>query len=270
VIEGLLVVFNTPLLFNLALIDKSETLQQIDIRLQQLCFWPWQYYLWTMDDNKLSPKAQARYIGFWNVVWLIANDIITGFAVRRFLLDNSVLVQDWTLALSRVFNLQVVQQMDWLMHWPAGLKLNTELSSFFGELYTWMVRSSHSTLNNADYISSHGYLLALIIPFAAYSGLFGVTIILSIASDLSSLITAHLNLLYSITAKIYYWQCSIMASTYNMFRGKKYNPLRKRIDAAESDLDQTLLGTIIFTLLIFLFPTVCAYYLLFSVVLLSN
>lgn len=29
----------------------------------------------------------------------------------------------------------------WLMHWPAGLKLNSELCIFFGQLYRWMVMS---------------------------------------------------------------------------------------------------------------------------------
>lgn len=48
--------------------------------------------------------------------------------------------------------------------------------------------------------------------------------------------------------------------------GKRYNVLRNRTDSWEYDLDQLLFGTILFTLLAFLFPTVLVYYALFAVV----
>ena len=48
--------------------------------------------------------------------------------------------------------------------------------------------------------------------------------------------------------------------------GKRYNVLRNRIDTWDYDLDQLLLGTILFTLLAFLSPTVFTYYALFAMV----
>lgn len=48
--------------------------------------------------------------------------------------------------------------------------------------------------------------------------------------------------------------------------GKKRNTLRHRIDSCDYDLDQLLLGTILFTLLTFLFPTIVVYYLTFALV----
>lgn len=42
--------------------------------------------------------------------------------------------------------------------------------------------------------------------------------------------------------------------------------MRNRIDSAEYDLDQLLLGALLFSVLIFLFPTVAVYYTLFSLV----
>jgi hypothetical protein len=48
--------------------------------------------------------------------------------------------------------------------------------------------------------------------------------------------------------------------------GKRYNVLRRRTDSWEYDTDQLLFGTILFTLLAFLFPTVLAYYALFALV----
>jgi phosphatidylinositol glycan class Q protein len=97
-------------------------------------------------------------------------------------------------------------------------------------------------------------------------GFLGLTIILSMISDLITFSTVHITILYSVSTRVYFWQFNILSSTFNIFRGKKYNPLRNRIDAAEYDLDQTLLGTIIFTLFVFLIPTVAAYHILFSIV----
>lgn len=48
--------------------------------------------------------------------------------------------------------------------------------------------------------------------------------------------------------------------------GKRKNVLRNRIDSWDYDLDQLLLGTILFTLITFLFPTVLVYYALFALV----
>lgn len=48
--------------------------------------------------------------------------------------------------------------------------------------------------------------------------------------------------------------------------GKKYNPLKQRIDNCDYDIDQLLLGTLLFTLFFFLLPTTMIYYLFFALV----
>ena len=153
--------------------------------------------------------------------------------------------------------------MTWLMNWPAGLKLNSELSSFFGELYRWMLYAWRG------YMGLSGESFPIFFRIAGYSGCLGATMTFALLGDLLTFSTLHLSLLYSVSARIYCWQFNIMSSTFNLFRGRKYNPLRNRIDTADYDLDQTLLGTIIFTLLVFLMPTIAAYYILFSLVYLS-
>ena len=46
--------------------------------------------------------------------------------------------------------------------------------------------------------------------------------------------------------------------------GKRFNVLRNRLDSWDYDIDQLLLGTILFTLVAFLYPTVLTYYALFA------
>ena len=37
--------------------------QQLELRLQQASFWPWEYTLWLLDKKKSTPVAQAQYMG---------------------------------------------------------------------------------------------------------------------------------------------------------------------------------------------------------------
>lgn len=87
---------------------------------------------------------------------------------------------------------------------------------------------------------------------------------ISLFSDLVTLLTLHISCFYVASARIYHWQLNIIISLFHLFRGKKRNVLRKRIDNCEYELDQRLLGTILFTLLFFLLPTVFVFYLTFA------
>lgn len=93
---------------------------------------------------------------------------------------------------------------------------------------------------------------------------------LSLISDLLAFTTLHIYWFYMVAARIFHWQLTILYSLFNLFRGKKRNTLRHRIDSCDYDLDQLLLGTILFTLLTFLFPTIVVYYLTFALVCASS
>lgn len=83
-------------------------------------------------------------------------------------------------------------------------------------------------------------------------------------SDLVTVLTLHIYCFYIASARIFNWQLTIIFSLFQLFRGKKRNVLRNRIDSCDYDLDQLLLGTILFTLLFFLLPTVMVFYLTFA------
>ena len=93
-----------------------------------------------------------------------------------------------------------------------------------------------------------------------------MTMIVSLLSDTLSLLTAHLYACYYVSATVFRHQLGLAGSLWNLFRGKRYNVLRNRIDSWDYDMDQLLLGTILFTLLAFLYPTVLTYYALFATV----
>jgi phosphatidylinositol glycan class Q protein len=97
---------------------------------------------------------------------------------------------------------------------------------------------------------------------------------IAVVLDIYSFFTFHVLCFHSAAARIYNLQLSMLYSLWLLFRGldvvffiflgKKYNPLRKRIDSFEYNVDQLLLGTFLFTVNIFLLPTTGIYYLCFS------
>ena len=58
-------------------------------------------------------------------------------------------------------------------------------------------------------------------------------------------------------------QVSALKSLARLFMGKKWNILRERIDSYDYDNSQLLVGTIVFTILLFLLPTTAMYFLIF-------
>jgi phosphatidylinositol glycan class Q protein len=107
-------------------------------------------------------------------------------------------------------------------------------------------------------------VLPHVIWFIGFSSFAGASMPIALFSDLLSILTLHIYSFYMASARIFNWQYTILLSLFQLFRGKKHNVLRKRIDSCDYDLDQLLLGTILFTLLFFLLPTVIVFYLTFA------
>lgn len=125
-----------------ALKDVSATAQQVDIRLQQFCYWPIQYL--TLRKRKTDWESitdrHPDYIRFYNSLWLVANDVIIGIALGSYIIDNA----DWVAwQINNVLSGWTVEglrnMISWLMDWPAGLKLNNELARFLGDLFLWVI-----------------------------------------------------------------------------------------------------------------------------------
>ncbi|ORE06866.1 Gpi1-domain-containing protein [Rhizopus microsporus var. microsporus] len=217
------------ILNGIAFKDLSAAGQQIDLRLQQLFFWSRQYVLLRKQNWANTAKARAHYISFYNSMWLVANDIIIGIALGSFLTANKYVLAERLHDILNKYTVKSLESMvSWFLESPAGLKLNQELAYFLSELFLWLLR------------------LWTLCPQAIER--FTPQIIHAIG----------------LSARIFNWQLVILYSLFNLFRGKKKNVLRNRIDSCDYDLDQLLLGTSLFTLLTFLFPTVFVYYLTFA------
>jgi phosphatidylinositol glycan class Q protein len=131
-----------------ALKDISATAQQVEIRLQQFCYWPMQYLTLRKrkDDWESVTTSHPDYIRFYNSLWLVANDVIIGMALGSYIIDNSVWVAESISEILSIYTVAALQRtITWLMDWPAGLKLNNELAAFLGDLFLWVIEHWSST-----------------------------------------------------------------------------------------------------------------------------
>lgn len=244
-----------------ALKDISATAQQVDIRLQQFCYWPAQYLTLQRrcSDWESIANSHPEYIRFYNSLWLVANDVIIGIALGSYILDNADFVAAQLDSIVNTYSIEGLQHMiTWLMGWPAGLKLNTELAKFLGDLFLWVIDYWDNSMRQLRPLLPH------IVRLIGFSSFAGASLPISLFSDLISLLTLHIYSFYVASARIYNWQLTIITSLFHLFRGKKRNILRNRVDSCDYDLDQLLLGTILFTLLWFLLPTVAVFYATFA------
>lgn len=239
--------------------DASAIVQQIDIRAEQA-----EYLLNDIGSlNKRQSMSMHRYsalyTSFYNTIWLIINDFAMGYSFGIFLCENHI---NLARALSQTVDNLLIHQMEWALQWldswPAGLKLNTELSRFYSRSFIRLVSLWGGILEQ-----SSTYLpgIIFIIGMMTFGG---VTMMISSFMDLLSLMTLHIYVCYAISNFLYRNMLQTAGSLWNLFRGKRYNVLRNRTDNWEYDLDQLVFGSILFTLLAFLFPTVLVYYALFA------
>ena len=157
-------------------------------------------------------------------------------------LDNSFIsmlrLDDSLIPFSRTERFQsltvnlVRQGIYWLDNWPAGLKLNTELSHFLFHILTGLLGIWEGTLPQSFYsilpltlafslaiIDRLAIHLPTVIGLLGLSGLLGMTMILSISSDIFRYLTVHLNVTYSLIRMAYKSQLTTTASLFNLFRG---------------------------------------------------
>ncbi|KAK9387153.1 N-acetylglucosaminyl transferase component-domain-containing protein [Lipomyces mesembrius] len=244
-----------------ALKDISATIQQLDLRLQQACYWPIQYITLRNQKSNLFLKTtfHPEYIRFYNSLWLVANDIIIGAAVGAYIIENrDYIVSFVDYCINEILTTGLRRTIEWLMDWPGGLKLNNELAAFFGELFLWVIEFWGGYLRIfKPYLPDIVYLIGL-------SGFVGATFPIALIADLISFLTIQIYCCYLASARICNWQLTVLVSLFHLFRGKRRNVLRNRIDSCDYDLDQLLIGTLLFTLLTFLLPTVLVFYLTFA------
>ena len=82
--------------------------------------------------------------------------------------------------------------------------------------------------------------------------------------DILRLISVHIAMIHRLLFILHYYLSEMILSLWLLFRGKKSNILRSRIDTCNYDRKQLFFGTVLFSILVFLYPTFSVYYCLFT------
>ncbi|XP_046894760.1 phosphatidylinositol N-acetylglucosaminyltransferase subunit Q isoform X1 [Hypomesus transpacificus] len=153
---------------------------------------------------------------------------------------------------------ELEQLLQWLMGAPAGLKMNRALDQVLGRFFLYHI---HLWIS---YIHLMSPFIEMILWYVGLSACLGLTFAISLLSDMVALLTFHIYCFYVYGARLYCMKVYGLSSLWRLFRGKKWNVLRQRVDSCCYDLDQLFIGTLLFTILLFLLPTTALYYLVFT------
>ncbi|KAF6014723.1 hypothetical protein HII12_001139 [Brettanomyces bruxellensis] len=210
-----------------------------------------------LKGTKFSP---AVYIKFYNTVWLIVNDILLGIMVSSLLQEEKEKIIEYIASSINEIKILMYSTIIWLMNSPAGFKLNNELATFLGELILWVIDFWHYKVI-MKFLNYAGIIIDIIAILVKCGG---VSLFVAISVDLFNLLTLQLQGFYIACTRIYRWQYHALLSLFRLFYGKKHNILRHRIDSNAYEFDELMSGTILFTILIYLLPTIAAFYLTFA------
>uniref|UniRef100_A0AC34Q5X5 Uncharacterized protein n=1 Tax=Panagrolaimus sp. JU765 TaxID=591449 RepID=A0AC34Q5X5_9BILA len=112
------------------------------------------------------------------------------------------------------------------------------------------------------YVSYFGPQYVKLLPLI--SPIVGGSIFVVILVDLTNVLTIHMRCFHLYSKLLFKLFSSGIRSSYYAFMGKKYNPLRNRVDEADIGFDHRLFATFVFLLLVFLMPTMVVFCLVFS------
>lgn len=238
----------------------STTVQQLNVRISEITSWPARYQkIWREEPTTLLDR-RGEYVRLFNTLWLIANDIIFGRSSATFLMENRNVLAAWLESNLEEYTVNFIRKaLQWTNSYPVGLKLNDELCETFYTGSVLIVDLWHTYVLKPTF-----GVLPHIILVTGCASFCGHTFTLAVASDFFSLSTFHLWVVYRLFTFVFDWHLRTLQFLFNIFRGRKFNVLRGRTEPATYQLDQLILGTILFTLATFLFPTVLAFYLLLS------
>jgi hypothetical protein len=216
-------------------------------------------YTWQND-----PTTQRAWLRFYNTSLSLLVDTLLGLVVAYIL---------WTILSPVGFshaeitsNMTTLWGYEWLkmqIKWlmvgaPAGLKLNLATVHALGSIFLFYIEQWSVIVRHLAQAAP------IVLVFVTATGAcFGLSMLVILVHDVVYFVNMHIYWLYAAITRVYQLQLSLLRSLWLLFRGKKRNVLKQRFDSVNASLDQLVVGTLLFTSLIFLLPTTALYYAFF-------
>ncbi|ORZ37123.1 N-acetylglucosaminyl transferase component-domain-containing protein, partial [Catenaria anguillulae PL171] len=203
-------------------------------------------------------------------LWLATNDRIIGFALAVWIMDpatHATVQHTAHLVVDLLYEFAFrypTRSLAWFMSYPAGLKLNGPLARFVAELGQWIVSAwTQGPITLASTLLLHPWLSSITAVLAITGG-FSLVAGVLVGDLLLGVCVAHLEVMHGATHKLMQALARGLGALVQVFVGKQWNPLRRRTETAEFSGEQLLMGTLVFTMLVFLAPTVGVFWVYFE------
>ncbi|CAD1478522.1 unnamed protein product [Heterotrigona itama] len=195
-----------------------------------------------------------------NYVFALIIDMLLGISILQLLLHNFEYISPSQILLDNAEKVVTFLKdlINWLMGVPAGLKLNHALNNMLGKFFLYHIHMWWTFLIFMKPVMD--FTFEVLVMF----GKLGITFQIAIAADLLALVSFHAYCIYVYAARLFNIQLRGITALFRLFLGKKKNPLRERIDSCQYQPDQLFVGTLLFTILLFLMPTTWVYYVVFT------
>ncbi|TKY62666.1 Phosphatidylinositol N-acetylglucosaminyltransferase subunit Q [Spatholobus suberectus] len=233
----------------------------MQIRCCQILYWPI-----FLQENDLRSQSCVEYVekvamrrhSMWSTLLV---DILLGNVVGWALLYHAESIYLLVLNFMHGFSTFLRSGCVWLMGNPAGFKLNAELAGVLG-----MVSLNAVQIWSTLWIFV-GFIFNYIIQGLSVLGILcGFTVPAALIIDMIALATLHVSTLHWFISFVYSSQIQALAALWRLFRGRKWNPLRQRLDSFDYTVKQHIVGSLLFTPLLLLLPTTSVFYIFFSIV----
>jgi len=218
------------------------------------------------NSSKKASRSKEKHsvfpvVWFGSLVVAVSIDIVLGLLIVSWLFSNGYNMRATDFMMEKTDSVVefLSALLDWLKGAPAGLKLNKHLAEYLStfflyHVYLWQI-----------YLSSIEPYLQIIASLIIMSGCFGLTFLLSLVSDVLSVVTLHSYCFYVYAARLYNFQLKKLIALFRLFTGRKWNVEKNQVDIVPYKADRLFLGTLCFTVLLFLLPTTAMYYGVFTI-----
>uniref|UniRef100_A0ACD6A6D9 Uncharacterized protein n=2 Tax=Avena sativa TaxID=4498 RepID=A0ACD6A6D9_AVESA len=235
--------------------------KNMHLRCCQILYWPVSLQETSVSSSvnvEYAHKAAIKKHALWSNIIM---DLLMGFILGITLLLNLETICSWTFSLLHYMTDAVLRSgCVWLMGVPAGFKLNTELAELLG-----MISLNAIQIYSTLWFIVGGFLRHIIQGLAFSGILLGFTVPVSFFIDIIQLVTLHVTMLQWLISLIYSTQIQTVTSLWRLFRGRKWNPLRQRLDSYDYTVEQHVVGSLLFTPVLLLLPTASIFYIFFSI-----
>uniref|UniRef100_A0A3Q2CF02 Phosphatidylinositol glycan anchor biosynthesis, class Q n=1 Tax=Cyprinodon variegatus TaxID=28743 RepID=A0A3Q2CF02_CYPVA len=191
-------------------------------------------HLRTLSSPKADSRLSSSVCRKANILVSVLVDVALGVALMWWLYrdDHIPMLADALVPAADRVAQQLEELLQWLMGAPAGLKMNRALDQVLGRFFLYHI---HLWIS---YIHLMSPFIQGILWYGGLSACLGLTFALSLLSDMVALLTFHIYCFYVYGARLYCLKIYGLSSLWRLFRGKKWNVLRQRVDSCSYDLDQ--------------------------------